>query len=193
MTADAREARDWLRRRGADDIEHAGGSLYEHLGRVYDRLGRLGLDDDVRLAGLTHAVYGTDGFAVSLLDVADRAELRTLVGERAERQVYRYGGCDRGHTWRALPVTGSIRNRFTGACDSPPPDELRAFVDLSIVNELDVAEHDPAVLARHGDYFRDIFASWAELASPAVLADAERVLGYQVPSRRARQGRPSGS
>jgi hypothetical protein len=185
--------REWLRQRGADDIEHAGGSLYEHLGRVYDRLGRLGLDDDVRLAGLTHAVYSTDGFAVSLLDVADRGTLRALVGQRAELQVYRYGGCDRGHTWRSLAVTRAIRSRFTGACDSPRPDELRAFVDLSIVNELDVAEHDPTVLARYGDYFRDVFATWADLASPAVLADAENVLGYQVPARRARQGRPSGS
>jgi len=183
----------WLRERGADAVPHAGGSLYDHLGRVHDRLAALGLDDDVRLAGLTHAVYGTDGFAVSLLDVADRAVLRTLVGARAELLVYRYGGCDRGHTWRALAGTGVIRSRFTGAAQSPRPDELRAFVDLSIVNELDVAEHDRRIAAEHGDYFRDIFAGWAALASPSVIADAERVLGYQVPANRARHGRPSGS
>jgi hypothetical protein len=193
-----REARAWLRERGADEIEHAGGSLYEHLGRVFDRLGRLGLDDDVRLAGLTHAAYGTDGFAVSLLDVTDRRTLRRLVGEQAELQVYRYGGCDRGHTWRALPVSRAIRSRFTGACYSPTPAQLRAFVDLSIVNELDVAEHDPRILQRYGDYFRDIFGGWAALASPAVVAEAESALGYhvpdyQVPARRSRHGRPSGS
>jgi hypothetical protein len=69
-----------------------------------------------------------------------------------------------------------VHNRFTGAALAPPPDDLRAFVDLSIVNELDVAEHDPQVAAKYGDYFRDVFAGWADLASPAVSADARKVL-----------------
>jgi hypothetical protein len=185
-------ARDWLRERGAHDIPHAGGSLFEHLGRVHERLGALGLDDDVRLAGLTHAVYGTDGFGVSLLGVAERRILRVLVGERAESLVYLYGGCDRGRTWRALGSTGVIRSRFTGAVEAPPPADLRAFVDLSIVNELDVAEHDPAIAAKYGDYFRDIFAGWADLASPSVMAEVDAVL-HHVPARRARHWRPSGS
>jgi hypothetical protein len=187
-----RAVRDWLQERGADGIPHAGGSLYQHLGRVYERLGALGLDDDARLAGLTHAVYGTDGFGVTLLGVADRRVLRVLVGRRAESLVYLYGGCDRGRTWRALGATGVIRSRFTGTVEAPSPDDLRAFVDLSIVNELDVAQHDAEMAAKYGDYFRDVFASWADLASPSVMAEVEAVL-HQRPARRSRQGRPSGS
>jgi hypothetical protein len=171
-------ARAWLRERDAERIPHAGGSLFEHLCRVHDRLAALGRDAEVRLAGLTHAVYGTDGFGETLLDVAERRVMRELVGERAEAHVYLYAGCDRGHTWRALATTGLVRSRFTGAILAPAPDDLRAFVDLSIVNELDVAEHDPQVAAKYGDYFRDVFASWASLASPAVTADARRVLRF---------------
>ena len=74
-----------------------------------------------------------------------------------------------------------------------PTADLRAFADLSIVNELDVAERDPAIAERYGDYFRGVFAGWADIASPAVIADAEKVLGYQSPARRSRHGRPSGS
>jgi hypothetical protein len=171
-------ARQWLCELGAERIPHAGGSLYQHLGRVFERLGALGLDADVQIAGLTHAVYGTDGFGETLLDVADRRVLRALVGERAEALVYLYAGCDRGHTWRALPATKLVHSRFTGAALAPPPDDLRAFVDLSIVNELDVAEHDPQAAAKYGDYFRDVFATWADLASPAVTADAQKVLSF---------------
>lgn len=188
-----RAARQWLRERGADAIEHVGGTLSAHLGRVHDRMAAHGLARDACLAGLTHAAYGTDGFEVALVDVAERWRLREVVGERAERLVYLYAGCDRGHTWRALATTGEIRCRFTGTWESPPPAELQAFVDLSIVNELDVTEHDPAIAARYGEYFRDIFARWAPLASPGVLADAERVLGYHLAASRSRQGRPSGS
>jgi hypothetical protein len=171
------EVQAWLRAHGAESIEHPGGTLQAHLGRVRDRLARAGAEEYVQLGGLTHAAYGTDGFPVTLLDVTERASLRALVGERAEMLVYRYGGCDRGRTWRALPATGLIWSRFTGHSDAPPPDELRAFVDLSVVNELDLYERSAEIAARHGDYFRSVFAAWAPLASPEVLADARRVLG----------------
>jgi hypothetical protein len=51
-----------LRARGADSVEHPGGTLLEHLRRVADRLGRQGADPDTVAAGLCHAAYGTAGF-----------------------------------------------------------------------------------------------------------------------------------
>lgn len=171
----------WLRERGTEAVDHPGGTLYAHLGRVHDRLGALGHDPHVQLAGLAHAVYGTDGFDLTLLDVADRAVLRDLVGERAEALIYLYGACDRSRTWAALPATRQVWDRFTGGPRSLAPDQVRPFIDLSIVNELDVAEQDPTFVPRHGDYFRALFDSWAPLASPAVLADARRVLSRRPP------------
>jgi len=168
----------WLRARDAESIPHAGGSLYEHLGRVAGRLAGHGGSEAECLAALTHAAYGTDGFPVVLLDVVHRAALRDLVGAEAEELVYRYGGCDRGRTWRALPSTGVIWNRFTGNSAAPTPAELRAFADLSIVNELDVYERSPEIAEKAGDYFRSVFPTWEPITSPAVMADARRVLGF---------------
>ena len=168
---------EWLRERGAESVPHAGGSLYEHLGRVADRLAGHGASEAECLAALTHAAYGTDGFHVVLLDVVDRAVLRDLIGAEAEELVYRYGGCDRGRTWRALPSTRLIWSRFTGHSESPTPAELRDFADLSIVNELDVYGRSPEIAAKAGDYFRSVFPEWEPLASPAVMADTRRVLG----------------
>jgi hypothetical protein len=167
----------WLRARGAESIPHAGGSLYAHLGRVADRLAGHGASEAECLAALTHAAYGTDGFHVVLLDVVDRAVLRDLVGAEAEELVYRYGGCDRGRTWRALPSTGLIWSRFTGNSAAPAPAQLRAFADLSIVNELDVYERSPEIAEKAGDYFRSVFPTWEPMTTPAVMADARRVLG----------------
>ena len=168
---------EWLRERGAESIPHAGGSLYEHLGRVTDRLAGHGASEMECLAALTHAAYGTDGFPVVLLDVVHRATLRDLIGAEAEELVYRYGGCDRGRTWRALPSTGLIWNRFTGNSAAPTPEGLRAFADLSIVNELDVYERSPEIAEKAGDYFRSVFPTWEPITSPTVMADARRVLG----------------
>ena len=168
--------RDWLRQHAAETIEHPGGTLYAHLSRVCDRLGRLGMDDDTRLAGLAHAVYGTDGFDVVLLDRRDRNTLREIIGERAEALVHRYGGCDRSRTWQRLADTGEVYNRFTSQTENPDPAQLRSFVDLSIVNELDVMEQDPSIVDKHGRYFRELFATWAAIASPQVTADVQNVL-----------------
>ena len=177
-----------LRERGAETIEHPGGTLYAHLGRVHDRLAGHGAPEHVRLAGLAHAVYGTDGFDVSLLEVSERPTMRALVGEPAEQLIYRYGACDRRLTWRSLADTAVVHDRFTGSATTLGADELRGFADLSIVNELDVVEHSTdngrsassraEIAAKYGEYFRSLFAAWTPIASPAVIADARRVLRF---------------
>jgi hypothetical protein len=173
-----RDVEALLRERGGEGIAHPGGTLYAHLLRVRDRLTTLGAGTDLRLAGLAHAVYGTDGFGVALLELSDRDRMRALVGDAAELLVYRYGACDRRRTWRHLAETGKVWDRFTGEAETLGQDELRPFADLSIVNELDVVEQNPDAAARHGDALRDLFRSWAPLASERVLADARRVLAF---------------
>ncbi|MEV0330479.1 DUF6817 domain-containing protein [Micromonospora echinospora] len=166
----------WLRDRGTEAMAHPGGTLYAHLRRVHDLLGKFGHGEDVRLAGLTHAAYGTDGFGPTLLDPTDREPLRALVGADAERLVHLYGACDRRRSWPDLAASGRVVDRSTGRVETLGPDLLGPFVDLSIVNELDVMTHDPAVARRYGDYFRSLFADWASVASPGVTAEARRLL-----------------
>ncbi|MFI6265330.1 DUF6817 domain-containing protein [Micromonospora sp. NPDC051006] len=84
---------------------HPGGNLYAHLCRVSERLAVLGWSGEVQAAGLTHAVYGTDGFDLALRDRADRAVLRDLVGADAEKLAYLYRACDRRRSWRELAQT----------------------------------------------------------------------------------------
>ena len=165
-----------LRERGAAGIEHPGGTLYAHLGRVADRLARLGAPEHVQVAGLAHAVYGTDGFGVVLVDLADRDVVRDAAGAAAEALVFRYGACDRSRTWRDLAASRRVVDRFTGEAEALDTAALRDFVDLTVVNEVDVLEHSPELAARHGASLRSLFASWAGLGTPAVMADAARAL-----------------
>ncbi|WP_406044682.1 hypothetical protein OG799_09565 [Micromonospora sp. NBC_00898] len=173
----ASDVRRWLRQRGTETIQHLGGTLYAHLCRVHDRLAELECGVDAQLAGLAHAVYGTDGFDVTLLDRTDRATLRNLIGDDAEALVYLYGACDRRRTWRKLAMTGEVVDRFTGQTWNLGPRQMQPFVDLSIVNELDVIEQDPSTVDKYGEYFRSLFAAWAPIASPQVTSEAQRLLG----------------
>jgi hypothetical protein len=166
-----------LRERGAESIEHPGGTLYAHLIRVFERLATHGASQELQHAGLAHAAYGTDGFDVVLFDHQDRRALQAVVGPETEVMIYRYGGCDRSRTWSRLAATSQVHSRFDGTVETLAETPLRAFVDLSIVNELDVVEQSPALAEKHGDFFRSLFTDWRALASPSVMADADAVLG----------------
>jgi hypothetical protein len=175
MSVDA-EVRAWLRERGTETVKHPGGTLYAHLCRVQQRLAALGHDQHIQFAGLTHAAYGTDGFDLALLFWRERETLRDLIGPHAEELVYLYSACDRDRSWPDLATTHQITDRFTGAVVRLTDWQLTPFVDLSTVNELDVLEHDPSLLAEHRDYFTGLFAAWAPITSPAVSTETRRLL-----------------
>ncbi len=136
--------------RGAQDVPHPGGTLAAHLQPAQRRLTALGAPDDVALAGRAHAVHGTAGFDVVLVGPSDRAPVVAAIGETAERLVHRYGGCARRRTWDDLAASRTVHDRWTGAAEVRCDDDLRAFADLGLVDELDVAEHDPGALTRYG-------------------------------------------
>ncbi|MFG1624994.1 DUF6817 domain-containing protein [Kribbella sp. NPDC049227] len=163
--------------RGADELEHAGGSLYVHLHRVAKRLTTLGASDTLVLAGLAHAAYGTDGFPTHLFDwQTERPVLEAVIGPEAEQLVYRYGACDRETTWRDLAEHRTVTDRFTGTSEELSTADLRDFVDLTIVNELDVLDHAPDLAPKLHQFLQEQLPRWQSLASPAVLTEANRVV-----------------
>jgi catechol 2,3-dioxygenase-like lactoylglutathione lyase family enzyme len=154
------QIRDCLLGRGAGQLAHPGGTLYEHLVRVAELLADWGADEALQAAGLCHACYGTDGYPQTLLALAERPVLAALIGTRAESLVYLYGSCDRGAVYRALGRAGpvSFRDRFTGRMHTPPEPDVRAFTELTAANELDIIRHNPATAAQHGAALRQLFA-----------------------------------
>ncbi|MFI2641757.1 VOC family protein [Streptomyces sp. NPDC018610] len=170
---------DFLRHRGADRVPHPGGTLLAHLVRVARTLAEWGADPDVQIAGLCHAAYGTDGFDQDLLPLTERATLAELIGERAEALVHFYGSCDRGAVYPRLggdrpPV---FRDRFTGGEHTPAEADLRAFLEITAANELDVMAHNEELAARHGAALYELFARSRDLLSAEAWAACTRVLG----------------
>jgi Domain of unknown function (DUF6817)/Activator of Hsp90 ATPase homolog 1-like protein len=171
-------AEEFLRSRGASEIPHPGGTLYAHLGRVGDLLATWGAAPDLQLAGLCHAAYGTDGFAVALLDVRDRALLVDAIGTAAEALVYRYGSCDRSLVYPNLGGPAPVRftDRFTGTADEPGLGELRAFLELTAANELDVLTHNEELMQRYGASLLDLFGRCRNLLTDNAWRAVEQSL-----------------
>jgi hypothetical protein len=162
-----------LRAHGADAIPHPGGTLLAHLDRVHATLVAWHLPPDVCLAGLCHAAYGTDGFATALLDLADRAVLAAAIGPAAERLVHFYGSCDRDRTYPLLagPAPVAWRDRWTGETTFPSDAELRAFLSITVANELDVIDHNPVLAERAGPWLLRMVTVWVPLIGPTEWAD----------------------
>ncbi|MFF3651609.1 DUF6817 domain-containing protein [Streptomyces sp. NPDC002181] len=183
-----------LRELGAGNVEHPGGTLSAHLERVHARLGAWGARPALRLAGLCHALYGTDGFATALLPAGRRAELAAVIGAEAEEIVHFYARCDRAASCPTLAaddpagadaadneavssVAPAFRDRFTGRVHSPDRQTLRDFAELSAANELDLAVVDPAFRAAHGPGLLALFTRLRGLLSEPAWRDCRAVLG----------------
>ncbi|NEB06313.1 DUF6817 domain-containing protein [Streptomyces sp. SID13726] len=180
LTGKGREALEtFLRDRGADRLPHPGGTLLEHLNRVERLLGDWGAAPPVRTAGLCHAAYGTDGFATALLPVTDRSTLTALIGEQAEALVHLYAACDRATVYPRIDGTPTIpfRNRFTGHDDHPSPAALRAFLEITAANELDVLAHNADLARQHGPALHNFLTRAGSLLSPA----ARHAITRQLP------------
>src|SRR4051812_14221954 len=80
---------------GADQFPHVAGSLAPHLSRTAALLQQWGNRPALSLAGLYHAVYGTDGILGSLVALDRRGAIAEMIGSEAESIAYRFGACDR--------------------------------------------------------------------------------------------------
>jgi catechol 2,3-dioxygenase-like lactoylglutathione lyase family enzyme len=121
--------------------------------RVAHLLAEWGADERVEASGLCHACYSTDGYGRALRAISERSLLAELIGEEAESLVYLYGSCDRVAVYPTLAGSTPVRfrDRFTGEILAPVERDIRAFVELTAANELDVIRHNPVVAAKHGE------------------------------------------
>ncbi|MGW3115978.1 DUF6817 domain-containing protein [Streptomyces sp. NPDC001107] len=171
---------EFLRGHGADHIPHPGGTLLEHLLRVQRLLAEWGAGPDLQTAGLCHATYGTDGFATKLLSLTERATLQALIGESAEALVYLYAGCDRAVVYPRIDGTPAVafRDRFTGQDHQPSPEALRAFLEITAANELDVLAHNADLAKQHGPGLYGLLKRAGSLLSPAAQDAVARQLAH---------------
>lgn len=168
---------------GAQDVPHPGGTLLAHLVRVERRLAGWDAEDTLRCAGLCHACYGTDALRTTVIGLSRRDELVAVIGEEAERLVYWYAACDRGHLYAQLGRRDSVdfRDRFTGTTHRLPAARLRWFVELTAANELDLVQHNTEFRDAHGQDLLELFSRCRQLLTPAAWQDCTALLSPGEP------------
>jgi hypothetical protein len=168
--------------RGASEIDHVNGTLFEHLERTEQLLRGWGCSEVVAVAGLAHAAYGTDGFPTALMGLDERELISELGGPDVEALVYLYASCDRGFVYPCLRpgAKPEFRDRFNGRTFPPARGDLRDFVDITLANESDVGLAGSRVDGPPG-WLLAMFETFGHLASEPVRRGFRHLTSSDTP------------
>jgi hypothetical protein len=168
-----------LQRLGAARFAHVNGTLEHHLHATMRLLRRWGNREPVCVAGLYHAVYGTGGIAGQLAGLDARTAIAEVIGKEAEALAYLYGACDRErfHPRIGTAAQSTFVDRFTNCEYAISDAALRALCEMTVANELELAEASAGFRDRHRAELRHLFARMGELISDAARDSAAVMLG----------------
>jgi len=145
---------------GIEKVDHSGKTYLAHLVGIYRFMEAQGCTEEVCGAGMFHSSYGTQCFQALTLDLAKRADVRALIGERAEWLAYLNCAMDRRSFDQALaeprgpfPITDRITGRDV-VLSSPD------FDDLARSHLFDWLEQVPR--CKEWDYRREAYRAMAK-------------------------------
>ncbi len=160
MIASFKEMTAFFREIGAADVGHTNKTYLAHCIGVHGDMKKWGGDDVMCHAALFHSIYGTEIFQDFTLPVERRAEVRTLIGERAEYLAYVNCAMVRDTFDAAVEQHDApyvLQDRLTGGSIEMNEQD---FNDLVTIHLCDWLEQ----VARWGnwDYRRDAFERMAQ-------------------------------
>lgn len=164
---------------GVGEFVHLNGSLIEHLKGTADLLKAWGNREALCNAGLYHAVYGTDGYDQSLVGLAMRPQVASLIGAEAEEITYLYGACDRNAFYPRIGTTSQLiySNRFTRKSFEIRYSALKDLCELVLANELEIARNSESFRKEHGERLGRLFEQMRGLVSDRGFKFYNEVLG----------------
>ncbi len=180
INIDEMEAKfDQLMLLGAGDFEHWNGSLINHLKGTYALLKSWGTQPALCIAGLYHAVYGTSGFDEVMVSDSHREKIKKIIGEQSENIVYTYCACDRDLFW---PQIGNDANplfldRFTGQKYHLSFQELKWFCELTVANELEIANDNNEFIKKYGPSLKPLFLRMKPYISKQAVSHVDIIFG----------------
>lgn len=144
---------------GLADVRHTHEDLLAHLVGTYRQLAGQRLPEHIQLAGLFHSIYGTEGFPRQTITLAQRPNVRRLIGTDAEQLVYKYCAMSYASLQRSVEERRPLlEDRFTGR---PMALTESTFEDLLWIKLADAAEQ-ASEQTMQSRFFRTV----AELLGP---------------------------
>ena len=169
---------DFLHELGAEKVRHTETTYLAHVVGVYRDMEAAGCSEELCRAGMFHSIYGTERFQRFALPLQRRADVRALIGERAERLAYLNCAMDRPSFDKAV-LSGAppyrIRDRISGEEVDVSEDD---FSDLCKIHLYDWLEQVPR--SQEWDYRREIYRLMADRLGSAAVEAYERVFAASM-------------
>ena len=177
MPTTFKQLTDFLIQQGVDEVAHTNKSFLAHLIGVYKDMEARGCSEEVCRAGMFHSIYGTEKFQGFKLPLQRRADVRALIGERAERLAYLNCAMDRASFDRTVDHAVEpyrIVDRITG---KEVELSKRDFDDLCWVHLLDWLEQVPR--SREWGYRREAYLNMARRLGATAEKEHQRVFAQE--------------
>jgi hypothetical protein len=169
LDADVKIGTEFLVELGLAEIPHTETTYLAHLVGLHHYMKEQGCAEEVCRAGLFHSIYGTELFQGFRLPLEKRPQVRTLIGERAEKLAYLNCAMDRASFDAVLEQARGpyrFRDRITG---EEVVLDKGDYDDLCSVHLYDFLEQVPR--SQWWDYRRESYRKMAErLGARAVAA-----------------------
>jgi len=164
---------------GVGELAHLNGSLETHLRGTESLLRSWGACESLCVAGLYHAVYGTDRYKPALNSLAGRQGIAELIGTEAEELAYLYGACNREVFYPRIGTDAQLvfADRFNNAEYDLQPRQLAQMCELILANELEIASNSAEFRAQHGAELSRLFERMSGLVSEVGFQAYRRMLG----------------
>ena len=160
LMASFKELTDFFQRVGANEVQHTNKGYLAHAIGVYNDLKAWGWDEELANTGLFHSIYGTQLFQGFKLSLERSAEVRALIGERAELLSWLNCAIDRSYfDQQVLRQKGpyQVLDRFSGQLVDLSEDDFNALCCLHLCDWLEQVSR-----AHSWDYRRTAYAKLAE-------------------------------
>jgi hypothetical protein len=164
---------DFLVELGVTDVAHTGKSYLAHLVGLYRLMESRGCPDEMCRAGMFHSIYGTERFQGFKLPVERRPEVRSLIGERAERLAYLNCAMDRASFDRAVEHGEGPHRIIDRLTREEVVLSSEDFDDLCRIHLFDWLEQVPR--SQQWDYRRSAYRNMAERLGGAAVQEYVRV------------------
>lgn len=180
MEGSTRHLTDFLIELGTERIPHTNKNYLAHVIAVHRLMRDQGCTDELCRAGMFHSIYGTELFQGFKLPLERRPEVRTLIGERAERLAYLNCCVDRSTLDRCLTQDAGpyrIRDRITGEEHELAEED---FNDLCRVHLYDFLEQ--VARMQRWNYRRDGYRRMAARLGKSAQEAYDRVFAQEQSS-----------
>lgn len=105
------DSKRFLQSLGFDDVSHSRRTLFHHLVSTGNLLREWDCPEDVCLAGMFHAVYGTESFRYQNGVLPSRGPVQAVIGPVAERIAWLFGISTGKSLWQQFTFLSDPGNK----------------------------------------------------------------------------------